>query len=589
MLFNFLHLVGAIATIGVLIGLAFLLPEENGKLDRTSSHFRFLPLFSAIWLFGAFGNLVSTLADLFETNISSVFERTMLWSYVTQTSLGRLQVLETLGALLILLLSNFLKKNGGALLALVLASVALSAPIFLSHSSSLGSHGLAIGSLIIHVIALSYWIGAVLSYALMKDVDRNLALPRLNAISLWCVIAVITSGAANAWTRLRFSEEWFSRYGALIALKVMILSGVLLIAARLRKGRDGAWLKIEIALLITITGIGSILNRFIPTTSTSTSPDRVTEITGTPMPLSPTFSRISLEYEADALILGFLIFITALYIKGVVTISRRGDTWPKGRTISFAVAIALIDWATSGGLGLYARFSFQYHMIAHMILSMVAPIFLVLSAPITLALRALPAGRVKGERGLRGLVVSALHSLPSKTWSHPIVALVIFDGSLFALYFTPLFGELMSNHFGHLLMNFHFIAAGLLFFYIIVGIDPNPRRIHHLVRIVILFAAMSIHAFFSVALMSSSTLIDNGYYQLLNRPWATDLLADQRVGAAIGWAMGEIPIIIALIATFIQWMRSDNREAKRADRRSETDLAEYNKYLSGLASRDEEK
>ena len=53
--------------------------------------------------------------------------------------------------------------------------------------------------------------------------------------------------------------------------------------------------------------------------------------------------------------------------------------------------------------------------------------------------------------------------------------------------------------------------------------------------------------------------------------------------------MGEIPIIIALIATFIQWMRSDNREAKRADRRSETDLAEYNKYLSGLASRDEEK
>ena len=138
-------------------------------------------------------------------------------------------------------------------------------------------------------------------------------------------------------------------------------------------------------------------------------------------------------------------------------------------------------------------------------------------------------------------------------------------------------------------MNFHFIAAGLLFFYIIVGIDPNPRRIHHLVRIVILFAAMSIHAFFSVALMSSSTLIDNGYYQLLNRPWATDLLADQRVGAAIGWAMGEIPIIIALIATFIQWMRSDNREAKRADRRSETDLAEYNKYLSGLASRDEEK
>ena len=89
--------------------------------------------------------------------------------------------------------------------------------------------------------------------------------------------------------------------------------------------------------------------------------------------------------------------------------------------------------------------------------------------------------------------------------------------------------------------------------------------------------------------MSSSSLIDNGYYQLLNRPWATDLLSDQKVGAAIGWAMGEVPIIIALVATFIQWLRSDAREAKRADRRSEAELAEYNRYLAGLAEKSEEK
>ena len=153
--------------------------------------------------------------------------------------------------------------------------------------------------------------------------------------------------------------------------------------------------------LISITAIGSILNRFTPIPTQGSTSDRVREITGTSMPLPPTLSRLGWEYDADALVLGLLIFITALYIKGVVTISKRGDSWPRGRTISFAVAIALIDWSTSGGLGLYARFSFQYHMVAHMLLSMVAPIFLVLSAPITLALKALPAGRNKEERGLR--------------------------------------------------------------------------------------------------------------------------------------------------------------------------------------------
>jgi cytochrome c oxidase assembly factor CtaG len=226
-------------------------------------------------------------------------------------------------------------------------------------------------------------------------------------------------------------------------------------------------------------------------------------------------------------------------------------------------------------------------MMAHMVLSMIAPIAIILSAPITLALRTLPIGRTKEERGARGLLIAFLHSKPTAVWTHPVVALAIFDGSLFALYFTPLFGDLMSGHFGHLIMDLHFIGAGLLFFHVIVGIDPNPRKVHHLVRVVILLAAMSIHAFFSVALMSANNLIDGGYYQLLERPWATDLLSDQKVGAAIGWAMGEIPIVVALIATFIQWMRSDAREAKRADKRSATDLAEYNAYLEKLASRED--
>ena len=136
-------------------------------------------------------------------------------------------------------------------------------------------------------------------------------------------------------------------------------------------------------------------------------------------------------------------------------------------------------------------------------------------------------------------------------------------------------------------MNFHFIAAGLLFFHVIVGIDPNPRRVHHLVRVVILLGAISIHAFFSIALQASNTLIDGGYYASLERPWATNLLADQKAGASIGWAMGEIPIVIALISTFIQWMRSDAREASRADKRSAVDLAEYNEYLQKLSLRED--
>jgi putative copper resistance protein D len=110
-----------------------------------------------------------------------------------------------------------------------------------------------------------------------------------------------------------------------------------------------------------------------------------------------------------------------------------------------------------------------------------------------------------------------------------------------------------------------------------------------------LFAAMSIHAFFAISLLATTTLIDQGYYGSLQTPWLTDLLADQHAAGSIAWAMGEVPIILALIATFIQWMRDDSREAKRIDRNEARlaamgepdELAQYNNYLSQLQRRDE--
>ena len=579
----------SVLVVGSLISLAFLLPERDGFFQISAERAqRFLFIFSGLWIVAAFANLLSTLADIFDSKLVDILSGNILRSFITQVTLGKLLAYQVVAAIFVFVFSRTLRKTGGAFWFLVVALSGSLAPIFQSHSSSQGSHGLAIGSLVIHVLALSFWLGSVFAMQFMSQSDRDLAFPRVSNIALWSSIAVVGSGFTNAWTRLRLSEDWFTTYGALVAAKILLTGTVLIIANQLRKNTSASrLLPIELTVITLIMGIGGVLNRFTPEETGATEFDKVRELVGISMPEAPTLSRVFFEYEANGLILGILIFATALYIRGVVALARRGDKWPVGRTISFAIGISLLDYATSGGVGLYAHFSFQYHMIAHMILSMIAPIAIVLSAPITLALRTLPIGREKGERGLRGALLAALSSRATGVWTHPILALAIFDGSLFALYFTPLFGELMSGHFGHMIMDLHFIAAGLLFFHVIVGIDPNPRKVHHLVRVVMLLAAMSIHAFFSVALMSANNLIDGGYYQLLVRPWATDLLSDQKSGAAIGWAMGEIPIVIALIATFIQWVRSDAREAKRADRRSKVDLAEYNAYLEQLAARDE--
>jgi cytochrome c oxidase assembly factor CtaG len=243
---------------------------------------------------------------------------------------------------------------------------------------------------------------------------------------------------------------------------------------------------------------------------------------------------------------------------------------------------------------------FSAHMVAHMLLSMVVPIGLVLGAPVTLALRTLPGPRVPGELGPRQLLLAVLHSRVAKVVLHPLVAFALFVGSLYGIYFTPLFATLMSNHLGHVVMEFHFLTVGFLFFFVLVGIDPAPVRLPSIARIGLLFAAMPFHAFFSVAIMGGDTVLARSYFQALDRPYSTDLLGDQHLGGGIGWALGELPVLLVLGAVFVQWTRTDARDAARFDRDADRasrraaagntpvddELSRYNTYLASLAERD---
>jgi len=580
------------------------LPERGGVVTRVG--ISTITKVALIWVISSAVTIFLSLREI----IGGEFDSTTMRSFLTQTGLGRTLAIQLVASLLVLLLLGRIRRGGGALALLLISLVALIAPFFESHSGDAGMHGLAIGSILFHIGAIALWIGGLVSLFFVDGPMRALVLPRFSAIALWLSVIVIVTGVANSWTRMNFIDAWGSTYSLILIFKVTLVIALIVLASYLRRifatrGLSNPLIILEVTLLAFISLIGSWLSRTEPPLrgdSISADDLRALAITGVRFPEEPTLWRMSIAYEADGIILGTLILATALYIAGVVKLSRNGVKWPVGRTIAFALGISVIDFATSGGLGLYSFFSFSHHMMAHMLLGMVAPIGIVLGAPITLALRALPAGRSlvasdgehEAERGARGLLTAILSSRFVAIMSNPIVALAIFDGSLFALYFTPIFEILMGSHLGHIVMSVHFLLAGILFFHVIIGIDPRPKQYPFIFRIVILFAAMSIHAFFSVALLSSTSLVGAEYYETLATPWVLDLLEDQRIGASIGWAMGEIPILLSLVATFIQWIRSDEREAARIEKRSKLaksrgekdELERYNDYLAELAKRD---
>jgi len=594
---KYLTFLSSFAFVGLLLSMSVLTINIEGGLSTNSLALRRkASLVGLIWFLSSLVFFVATLADILGGGFTDALDTNTMRSFVSQILLGRYLLAQTLVAFIVGYLILRLKRVIPTLIILLISLVAIAAPALESHSASGGSHALATGSMLLHVAGLTLWAGGLFALMFISAEDRKIAVPRFSVMALWAAIIVVLSGLINAWARLNFREAWDTTYARVVILKTILTALLLFIGYLHRKNlalrEEIDWrgltrlITVEVALMAAVTAVGIWL-------SLNASPDRFIE---PEIPPAPSISRILWAYDPDVFFIGVLVLAVALYIKGVIILKKRGDAWPVGRTIAFALGISAIDFATSGGLGVYAMYSFEYHMIAHMTLGMIAPIGLVLGAPITLALRTLPQGRTPTESGPRAILVALLHSRIGVLFTNPIIALALFDGSLFVLYFTELFGTLMATHAGHLLMSVHFILAGFLFFMIIIGVDPSPRRIHHLVRIVMLFAAMAIHAFFSISLLATTTLIDKGFYSSQNIPWlGSGILDDQRAGGSVSWAMGEIPIILALIATFILWMREDAKETRRIDRNEERkaamgepdELAEYNEYLKSLSTREE--
>ncbi|KZM33630.1 cytochrome c oxidase assembly protein [Oerskovia enterophila] len=312
-------------------------------------------------------------------------------------------------------------------------------------------------------------------------------------------------------------------------------------------------------------------------------------VTGHPLPPEPDLARWFTEWRWDLLPAFACVAALVVYLRWVRRLARRGDKWPVGRTISWCLGIVILFWVTNGGPAMYGHVLFSAHMVQHMVLAMVVPIFLVLAAPVTLLVRAVPV-RKDGSRGPREWVLALVTSKWGQFFANPVVAAVNFAGSMIVFYYTPAFELALTTYVGHLAMLLHFTLAGYLFANALIGIDPGPHRPGWPQRLLLLFATMAFHAFFGVALTTGTALLVPEWFGLLGHDWGITAIADQQRGGGVAWGIGELPTLSLAIIVAIMWSRSDDREARRRDRRvdqvGDVEMDEYNEMLAKMAERD---
>ena len=271
------------------------------------------------------------------------------------------------------------------------------------------------------------------------------------------------------------------------------------------------------------------------------------------------------QWSLDPLPLVVAVWAAGLYLVAVGVLRRRGDRWPLGRTLAFVpLGMGVFYLATSSGFAAYDTTLLSVHMVQHMVLSMVVPLALALGAPVTLALRTLPAAP-------RRVLLAVLHSRVARVLSFPPLTFALYIISPWALYFTAWYDASLSSTFVHEMMHLHLVAVGTLFFWPLMGVDPVPGRVGYPFRVALVVLTLPFHAFLGVTIMGQSTLIGGDWYPALSRgpmgSWLPDAAADQELAGGLLWASGDLVGIGFFVVLFVQWVRSSQREARREDRR----------------------
>ncbi len=190
------------------------------------------------------------------------------------------------------------------------------------------------------------------------------------------------------------------------------------------------------------------------------------------------YSQHGLESHAhhlDGMLLQVLlplpfVFMVILYLLAVVMSNRRYTVWPVYRTCFWILGSGCALLAVIGPLADRSHTDFSVHMIGHLLLGMLAPLLMVLAAPMTLFLRTLP---VNWARRLTTLLKSRL----SAFYTHPILTSLLNMGGLWVLYTTDVYLAMQHSALLHVLVHLHVFMAGYLFTMSMIYIDPLPHQV----------------------------------------------------------------------------------------------------------------
>ncbi|GAB3692062.1 cytochrome c oxidase assembly protein [Corynebacterium nasicanis] len=469
------------------------------------------------------------------------------------------------------------------------------------HAAAGGAHDYGTNSYLWHLLAMAVWVGglmALIAHGRRLGPDMEIGLRRYSNVAFFALVTMTISGLINAAVRVEWSDWFSTTYGYILVAKTvgLVLLGFLGFVHRMITipqitTKPGLFLRfavVEAVLMAAVTGVAITMGRTPPPPPRDPNLSQMAIQMGYDLHEKPTLANVFTMWRFDVMFGTIAILITAGYLYGVWRVYRKGGTWNHRYTAMWLLGTLSLFVTTSSGLGMNMPATYSMHMIVHMTLSMVVPLFLALGAPLTLIMRAYDTG-APGQPTAHDWALAITRAPLLKVLTHPLLNTLQFLVVFYVLYlFIPLYELAISEHAGHLAMNWAFLISGYLYFWELVGTDPAPVKRPTAIRLAWLVGSMPFHLFAGIYLMQLTTIMGEEFYQSLGLPWELNLLEDQRVGGGIGWASGSFPMGLVFLLLFIGWRREDRETETAYEKRVESgedhDFEAYNEMLARISA-----
>jgi cytochrome c oxidase assembly factor CtaG len=267
-----------------------------------------------------------------------------------------------------------------------------------------------------------------------------------------------------------------------------------------------------------------------------------------------TVARAFTEWTLDPWMLALVLILGGGYLAAV----RRKPDWPLAWRIWFlGLGLGFLVIATMSFVGVYFPVLFYVRAVQTVLLVLVAPLFLALGRPISLAVAVFPRAGARLEAVIR--------SRPARIITFPAITTFALVSVPFVMYFTSWYTASFHSTAVRELTCLALMVPGLAFFWTLLRVDPVPKKYSYAVSMWITGAEVIGDAFLGLAIIAYQGLIGAAYYHALARPWGPTLQADQVIGGGALWILGDLVGLPFLAAQLMQLIREDESDAARID------------------------